>query len=132
MISQVELDRIVDAMAATGVTFLEISGKTTKLRLSRDASAPARPRTNSEPAPTRTALHSPGIGRFQPRGGDDGLAKLDDSTFILAGEVLGYVAQGDVLIPIAAPSPGRLTETRPVEDTLVGYGDILFELETAE
>lgn len=126
MYSQTELDQLIAAMAATGTTTLAVKASGKKLRLTLPAGAAPRP----EPAPTPVAkITSPGIGLFRPCGMDDGLAALQPQAAIRPGEILGYVAQGAVLIAIRAPSAGWLAAPLPEPGQTCGHGDFLFTLE---
>lgn len=123
MFDRHELDRLLDAMRRTGVTLLEIEGEQELLRLALPASAPLAPQPRTAPA------RSPDIGRFRPRGGDDGLAALAPGDAVRAGEILGYVAGGAVCVPVIAPAAGRISAGMPETGALLGYGDTVFTLE---
>lgn len=134
MLTQDDLDRLIDAMRQNGVTSLDIEGhdkegEMTKLRL---ALAPAA-RAPSEVTPSANAkripVSSPGIGTYAPRGAGDGLDTLSTGAVVAQDEVLGYVARGAVRMPMVAPASGRLICADVETGTLIGYGDPVFELE---
>jgi acetyl-CoA carboxylase biotin carboxyl carrier protein len=130
MLTQDDLDRLIDAMGRTGVTFLDIEGEDIRLRL---ALAPTLA-TAANPAPPAARLEqvrSPGIGTFAPRGSDDGLPSLSPGGTVSKGEVLGYLARGAVRLPITAPAAGILGSELCDAGTLLGHGDPVFELETS-
>ena len=133
MFSQDDLDRLIDAMRANQVAALTVEdgGETLHLKLAPVAadSAPA-------PVPTaaplvHTAVKSPAIGRFVARGDDDGLAILEAASQIGQGDILGYIAQGHIRVPVTAPRQGRLASAAPDTGTIYGYGDVVFELEVS-
>lgn len=126
MYDEADLDRLIQAMRATGTTALTVKARGKKLHLSLQKGA--APRAMPAPLPEPTVA-SPGIGLFRPRGMGDGLAALKPRASVLAGETLGYVAKGAALIAVSAPSPGRLAGDLPKAGRLCGYGDILFTME---
>lgn len=128
MYEQNELDQLIAAMRATGTSSLTIKSKGKKLRLllpPGDILA-APPATQ----PQDTAV-SPAIGIFRARGQDDGLPPIQPQDAVFSGEILGYVALGAVLMPVAAPASGRINGTLPAPGQLCGHGDILFTIEEA-
>lgn len=127
MFSQTDLDRIVAAMRANGVTSLDLRGKRDRLRLALGAVGDVLPPAPA--APKTLTVKSPGIGQFLPRGGDDGLPVLGPDATVTEGEVLGYLCQGPARMPLCAPADGALRGTPPARDSVLGYGDILFTLE---
>lgn len=134
MLTQDDLDRLIDAMRQNGVTSLNIEGHdgkgaATKLRLALAAVS----RAPSEPTPSdnarRIPVSSPGIGTYAPRGEGDGLDTLTTGAAVAQDEVLGYVARGAVRMPLVAPASGHLICADVESGTLIGYGDPVFELE---
>lgn len=127
MFTEPEMDRLLDAMRANGVTWLEIAGDDALLRLSLPPSTAAH---SAPPAPPALiAATSPEIGSFLPRGSDDGLAALALGQDVQAGEVIGYVTRGDIRAAVTAPVAGRIAGDLPATGTLIGYGDTIAELE---
>ncbi|MFZ0098782.1 MAG: hypothetical protein WAK98_09880 [Gemmobacter sp.] len=131
MLSHTELDRLLGAMRATGTTELRVASGSHLLEL---VLAPAPVRNESVPvAPTAaSAARSPAIGLWQGRGQDDGLPPLLTGEKATEGEVLGYVRQGVVLWPVAAPAGGVLVDTGPEDDTLLGHGDPILQIQGAQ
>ena len=125
MFDRHELDQLLGAMRRTGVTLLEVEGAQELLRLALPASSTAAlaPQPRTAPAP------SPDIGRFRPRGGDDGLAPLAPGDAVRAGDILGYVASGALCVPVIAPTAGRIGAAMPEPGAVLGYGDTVFTLE---
>jgi hypothetical protein len=127
-----EIDLLIAAMRANGVTRLEWTqhrkGTELCLTLPEGEGAPPAPPAAEVAGRTR-AVTSPGIGRFVPRGGDDGLAPLAAGATVRKHEPLGYVAQGAVLQILTAPEDGILAGGLPEAGRVLGYGEKLLELE---
>lgn len=134
MFSQTDLDRLIDAMRANAVTSLEVEaqGDTLKLDLAAVQSHDA-PASVAAPVPSKTAQNltakSPCIGRFVPRGDDDGLDALAPATTVAAGDTLGYIVQNQARALIIAPNAGTVIGDTPPTGTVFGYGDVVFQLE---
>ncbi len=128
MFAQSELDRLVSAMRANGVTSLQIDGGGDRLRLVL-APPPTHPDVVAPRFPARIAAKSNGIGVFLARGSDDGLPLLAPSADVEPDEILGYLCRGAVRGLITAPAAGRLVGDPPQEGALFGYGDSVFQIE---
>lgn len=134
MLTQDDLDRLIDAMGQNGVTFLNVEGQdkegeTTKLRLARAPASFAVSETTPISTTRRIPVSSPAIGTYAPRGAGDGLDTLTTGAIVLQDEVLGYVTRGALCIPLVAPESGRLICADVKNGRLIGYGDPVFELE---
>ncbi|HSF64944.1 MAG TPA: hypothetical protein VLA78_11180 [Paracoccaceae bacterium] len=128
MLSVAEMDLLVAAMRRHGVTRLEVAHHRRGWRI--DLALPEGGGVSeAPPSPAPVVVASPGIGTFAPRGGDDGLPELAPGAAVMAGEVLGYVAQGPVRQIIAAPGAGTLRGPLPEAGQVCGFGDGLFEME---
>lgn len=123
---------IAAAMAAAGVTRLELTGPDFRLTLGSDA----RPEpqavesdAGAETAPPGAlAVASPGVGVFlraHPLH-DRPLAAAGDA--VAAGQTVAVLRVGALLLPVAAPVAGIVIEAAAPEGALVGYGDRLFDL----
>lgn len=130
MLTRDELDRLIDAMGKNGVTFLDVEGEATKLVLSVPPAILGAPQL--VPPEKLIPSPSPGIGRFAPRGADDGLNAIATGESVTKDEVLGYVTRGAVRLPILAPVGGRLASIAPDSGALIGHGDAVFHLEVSE
>lgn len=130
MFAQSDLDQLLAAMRANGVSRLDVRSNGKHLRL--DLPSTAMPPAWSD-APSRElrriSVKSPGIGRFLPRGEDDGLPVLEPGVAVTKGDILAYVRLGDVRLVVAAPDHGRFHDGAPSPGAVVGYGDTLFTLE---
>lgn len=128
MFSDPEKSRLLEAMRRTGTTRLEIKRGDDVLTLGLPLTAPAAVATPVKAVPA-TIVKSPAMGRFFASGGDDGLAVLCAGDPVSAGQVLGYVASGDVRAPVCAPSAGILGADGPQQNAIIGFGDPLFVVE---
>lgn len=125
-----QVKELAAAMAANGVSSLEVKGDQYALRLVRTpGTAPASGAATGSRARKVQAL-SPAAGPFHNRGGDDGLAALERGAQVLAGEPLGYVGHGPVRIPCVAPETGTLVGRLPAQGQIVRKGEPLFTMET--
>lgn len=130
MYCEADMTRLVEAMRRTGTGLLEVEGADDFLRL-------VLPETGAElcgpqeaaAKPILERVKSPGLGRFAACGQDDGLTPLTIGAAIPEGQILGYVAEGGARLPVLAPERGVLTAALAQDGQIVGYGDVLFELE---
>lgn len=131
MFTQTELDRLIQAMRANAVTSLEVESGGISLHLNFPISvtpAVALP-TSTPPSVDKSIVKSPCIGRFLPRGEDDGLDVLNVASAIQTGEILGYIIHGTARTCVLAPVDGKLACDLPQEGTIFGYGDTIFSLD---
>ena len=129
MFSQAELDRLIDAMRSNGVVALKVESKGEVFSLNLEGAVSSTARLSPEPKTVRKAAKSPSIGRFLPRGADDGLSSLSRSEKVGAGDTLGYITQSHIRAMVIAPADGILTSDVPDEGTVFGHGDVVFNLE---
>lgn len=129
MYSQDELDRLIDAMRANGVTSLELEAQDQSLQLDLAASYPSPAAPAAPPAVQEIPAKSPCMGRFIARGDDDGLSALERGSSVTTGETLGYIATGLLRALILAPATGRLSEALPATGTIFGFGDKIISME---
>ncbi|KPP83752.1 MAG: acetyl-CoA carboxylase biotin carboxyl carrier protein [Rhodobacteraceae bacterium HLUCCA08] len=140
-----EIEHWAGEMRRAGLSELEISGETGRLRLilagagAHRAPAPRSAPQARKPDPGATApqagegldrlVRAPDFGRFHgahpQRGGPE--AAIGDR--IEAGDVLGYVEAGPHLRAVIADHAGRLAEVLARDSALVGYGDPLYRLD---
>ncbi|TNJ43280.1 hypothetical protein [Phaeobacter sp. B1627] len=140
MFAESELEHLITAMRRTGVTELSVETAERSVRLALPvpaplpASRPARDAAMSGPVsgpisePVTDVVKSPGLGRFAPVGENDGLDAVSVGEPIRENQILGYVADGTVRLPVHAPCAGVLARALRDRSALVGYGDILFEI----
>lgn len=118
---------LTDALTAAGVDGLELSDASGQLRIV--VSADGSTRTAVDTSATTFAIKAAMAGIFclQRPGSTDGMANLPRP--VVATEVLGFLRNGPILVPVTAGRTGRLTRRLAEPDTLVGFGDVLFEIE---
>lgn len=112
--SLAEIARIRGWMAAAGVGGLVLEGPGTRLVLGGETQA--------------LVVSAPAVGVFlaaHPAGGGD-LAPA--GTRVRAGDVMGLLRVGVLLLPVVAPVAGVVGPARVAEGVLVGFGTELFEL----
>jgi hypothetical protein len=128
MFDRADLDRLLAAMRANGVESLTLETQDERLELGLfAATAPAVVAA----APAQHAAKAEALGRFLPRGGEDGLPVLKDGATVQADELLGYLAQGDLLSLISSPVAGKLLGDLPQAGAVFGYGDAVFNIEAS-
>lgn len=126
-----EIDRLITAMRAHGVTHLEWaqSRKGQALCLTLPETAAEAPLPPAPVAGPQVTARAPGLGQFLPRGGDDGLPPLLPGQPVQQGEVLGYLAQDAWAQVLAAPTAGSVIAPLPVAGQIFGHGDPVITLE---
>lgn len=132
MYCEAEMTRLVEAMRRTGTGLLEVEGAGDFLRLvlpETGAEATAALPVADKPAPQQ--VKSQWLGRFAACGQDDGLTPPTAGDAVCEGQVLGYVAEEGARLPVCAPVSGTLRAVLAQDGQIVGYGDVLFELEQA-
>ncbi len=118
---------LTDALTAAGVDGLEISGASGQLRIV--ISAKSEVRTAGMPPAQAFVVKATMAGIFcLQRPGSAGTS-ADLPRSVTASEVLGFLRIGPILLPISAGRAGLLTRRVAQPDTLVGFGDALFEIE---
>ena len=128
MFDDKDTDRLIAAMRAHGVGLLKIKRNGQSLRLViAEQAAPTVP--VAAPVALRIPVHSPDIGRFLPRGTDDGLAPLRSGDAVQPHEVIGYVCNGPVRAIVTPPKAGRMITDLPEGDRFFGFGDTIIELD---
>ena len=126
---------IAASLAATDIDCLELTGPAGYLRLRRGsepASTLQRPAAD-EVAETpvaeakHDALPSPGCGAFRHAHPLHETALVRAGERVTAGQVLGFLQIGALLIPARAPRDGVVSAVLATDGSLVGYGDPLVE-----
>ncbi|KAA3507750.1 hypothetical protein GOZ90_23680 [Agrobacterium vitis] len=82
-----------------------------------------------KPTAAVVAVKAPSVGHFlahHPARADEA---SNDRSVVKAGDTLGFVKIGPVLLAVSAPQDGILGEALVKSGTLVGYGDPLFLVE---
>lgn len=118
------LDRLTAWMQEGGFTRLTYTRGKSTVTLHLPEGTAARPGT-----PLRT-IASPVIGNFiagHPLEG--GKPYVESGTSVEAGDIIGLLAIGPVLMPVEAPCPGVVRKVLAREGAIVGFDDPLFEIE---
>lgn len=125
------LDHVADIaawLAATDIDCLELTGPAGHLRLRRGGEPEVTADRTDEPLAEdeSVAMPSPGFGIFlhaHPLH-ETPLVRAGDG--VAAGQVLGFLKIGALLIPVPAPHDGVVSDIVAQDGTLVGFGDPLF------
>ncbi|SFB10676.1 Biotin-requiring enzyme [Poseidonocella pacifica] len=127
MFSEADMARLIEVMRQTATTHLTVEGAGEYLSLGLRPAGSASARAISS-APVKM-IKSSALGVFIHCGGDDGLQKVEPGARISARQVLGYVSLDGARNPVRASEAGVLKSSTPEEGQIVGYGDVLFEME---
>lgn len=127
MFDQGEIETLIAAMRQYGVHELHVATEGAELLLA----LPAMPvtATVSPPAPQRFPVKSTAMGCLQAPGADDGLVAVAEGDTVGEGQILGYVKDGPALSPLVAPSSGVLRVAQGAAGRVIGFGDVVFEIE---
>lgn len=122
------------ALQAAGVDGIEIEQPARKVRIvvERDASgaAPLVQTLQTSPgAPRLEVVTAPMAGIFDATHPQSLVPSSEPPREVGAGETLGFIRVGSVLLPVKASRPGMLTGRVAKDGAVVGYGDPLFEIE---
>jgi biotin carboxyl carrier protein len=91
------------------------------------------PRDVASMAPVSvTAAKAPFVGHFLDAHPARGTPAAAEDTIVAAGDVVGFVKVGPLLLPIRAAGAGTLNECPIKAGDLVGYGDTIFSIEPAQ
>lgn len=126
------LDDITAFLATSGIDELELCGPGVKLRLARSAEGGMEIAPLADAGATAvTSIPSPGIGVFLDRHpwSDEPLMRI--GLLVEAGASLGFLRAGTLLTAVRAPADGYLCDVRVRDGDIVGFGDVLAELEPA-
>ncbi|HEY0123976.1 MAG TPA: hypothetical protein VGC14_19885 [Rhizobium sp.] len=90
------------------------------------------PRDMAPTAPASvTAAKAPFAGHFLDAHPARGTPAAAEDTAVTAGDIVGFIKVGPLLMPVRAPDAGRLNECSVKAGDLVGYGDTIFSIEPA-
>jgi acetyl-CoA carboxylase biotin carboxyl carrier protein len=126
-------------MAAAGIDELELSGPSLRLQLARDGgeTIPDRTRDQQFGEPPRhdqplSIVAASSVGVFLDRHPLHESALAPAGTPVRAGQIVGLLQAGTLLVPVLAPRDGRIGATLVPHGTLVGFGTSLIELQSIE
>lgn len=125
-----DIARIAAWLADTDIGLLELHGPGTALRLRHDgagvtADEIAEEEVAAGEAPDAVAVHAPSVGVFlrrHPLRGDD---LAPPGAEVAAGQALGLLQIGPLLLPVQAPADAVVLELLVPHGTAVGYGTAL-------
>jgi biotin carboxyl carrier protein len=124
---------LVAALEAAGVDGIEIEQHGCKVRIVVDHEVPGTARRFKTSTPSRTMqpgnVVAPIAGVFCSDHPAVAVRSPGSPLEVEAGEPLGFIRIGPILLPITAATPGVLTRRIAEDGALVGYGDPLFEFE---
>ncbi|MDK4702052.1 acetyl-CoA carboxylase [Rhizobium sp. CNPSo 4062] len=124
---------LADALTAAGVDGLEISRPDGNLRIvvSKAGRAQISLTGNAQPAPATSVavVKAPMAGHFYPLHPSDSNGAERLPRTVSSRDVIGFIRIGSVLLPIPAGRSGLLARRSAEPETLVGFGDPLFEIE---
>lgn len=140
-----QIERIARWLAATDIALLELRGPGHALVLRHegaavelieqedgapmDASAASAALTNTTPASDLLTVTAPSLGVFLHRHPLRAEALAAPGTAVQAGQALGLLQIGSLLLRVAAPVDACLIEALAEHGAVVGYGTPLFALQ---
>ena len=125
---------LATALQAAGVDGIEIDQPGRKLRIvaERDAAGAARlvqTLQTTSGAAQSDKVTAPMAGVFGSRHPASAAPPSEPALEVAAGDTLGFIRIGSILLPVKAIKPGVLTRRVAEDGSIVGYGDPLFEFE---
>jgi acetyl-CoA carboxylase biotin carboxyl carrier protein len=134
-----QLDKISAWMAEAGIDELELTGPNFRLRLNGEG-----PQVNDNPdgdrpndvviaqRPSSDVVVASTVGLFLHRHPLHETALAPEGTPVRAGQALGLLRIGPLLVPVIAPRDGIVGAMLVAHDTVVGFGTRLVELHPYE
>jgi acetyl-CoA carboxylase biotin carboxyl carrier protein len=131
-----DLHRVVQRLQASDVTAFECEGPGVflRMRFARGAAqsacdqAPPVPHREEAAAPDST-IKSPGMGHLcltHPLGAQEALR---EEARVKAGQAVAFLRAGEVLVPVIAERDAVIRRCVAAEGALVGFGEVLFEVD---
>jgi acetyl-CoA carboxylase biotin carboxyl carrier protein len=126
------IDQISAWLAATDITELELTGPDAYLRLTQGqggvVAATQPPAPPPPAAPEMMAVVASSVGLFLDRHPLHDVPLAIPGARVAAGQVLGLLRIGDLLLPVAAPAAGEVLAVLVPHGTVVGFGTELIRL----
>jgi acetyl-CoA carboxylase biotin carboxyl carrier protein len=122
-----DIRRVAAWLAATDIGVLELRGPGTALRLRQRGAEVAVDEIEAESAPS-LIVNAASVGVFlhrHPLRTDD---LAPPGSAVVAGQVLGLLQTGPLLLPVTAPADALVQELLVAHGTAVGYGTPLAAL----
>ncbi|SEB09034.1 biotin/lipoyl-containing protein [Variovorax sp. YR216] len=128
-----ELKQMAAWLADTDIGLLELRTPDGSIRLSREPDSGeivqlADEAQDDEAAPPQAIASAPNVGVFLQAHPlhDKPVVRMGER--VKAGQGLGLLRIGPLLLPVTAPTAGQVTGVREDTGAAVGYGTALFEL----
>ena len=125
-------------LESAGASAIEIEtedGRHLRIVMDEEAALPTEKGTHdtvpAEPASV-TAAKAPFAGHFLDVHPARDTPTAAQDTAVAAGDIVGFVKVGPLLMPVRAFAAGRLNECSVKAGDLVGYGDTIFSIEPAQ
>lgn len=120
-------------LAETDIVELELRGPTGVVRLRQEVRGTSRRAVRENLIePTSIVVRAPSAGVFLHRHPLHHTDLLDEGMTVSAGQLLGLLQIGSLLLPVLSPEAGMITSIRVPHGALAGYGTELIEIEQAE
>ncbi|CAN7695392.1 hypothetical protein LJR251_005564 [Rhizobium rhizogenes] len=132
------IQQIATWLESAGASAIEIETEDGRhVRIVMDGEASRRfddgPRDMVPMAPASVmAAKAPFAGHFLDVHPACGTPAVAEDTAITAGDIVGFIKVGPLLLPVRAPDAGTLNECSVKAGDLVGYGDTIFSIEPAQ
>jgi acetyl-CoA carboxylase biotin carboxyl carrier protein len=129
-----EIRQLADWLGATDLGLLELTMPEGTLRLGRDRSTGAFVEVDARPAmasgrlPVDQVVSAPSVGVFRRAHPLDPLALPALGARVAAGQAIGLLQIGPLLLPLAAPCDGIVMAIHADDGAAVGYGQPLVTL----
>jgi len=131
-----ELRQMAAWLAGTDIGLLELRTPQGTVRLGRNGSTVGEVVQLNEPArdegvapdPASTVVTAPSVGAFLHAHPLHDAPVVRPGERVVAGQDLGLLQIGPLLLPVDAPVAGRVTLVRVEAGRTVGYGTALFDL----
>ena len=128
-----EIEQLGRWLAGTDIGLLELRGPNVHLRLRNDgAGAPVHQESAPEPVPppAATTVKSASVGVYLQTHPMRLAPLVAEGTRVQAGQTLGLLQIGALLLPVTSPCAGTVTCLHLAHCSTVGYGTPLIDLET--
>ncbi|GBR52214.1 hypothetical protein AA106555_0837 [Neokomagataea thailandica NBRC 106555] len=130
------IEKVVSLLRASGVEELEqsdLEGRRIFLRLRQQDEVATSLNLNNQSVDhthtLREAISAPYFGALVLASPYEGTRSWGEGDTVDIGDVVAWIAQGNLVIPVRATVSGIIVCVLKEEGELVGYGDDLFEVE---
>jgi acetyl-CoA carboxylase biotin carboxyl carrier protein len=125
----IDVDQIAAWLAATDISELELRGPTSSVRLRKDSAGVVTIGDARPPAgPAGMTVTAPTVGIFLHRHPLHDTPLAPTGARVIAGQPLGLLQIGILLLPVPAPAPGIVAGMWAPHGAIVGFGTGLVEL----